>query len=171
MRTRNEILDIADSEGLTIIETTSERSGYPCALQKAIVGFNTFKDAEEFADKYEMSLCTFTQKEGWNLWYRGNKPYEPLKITASDYGGDYNELTRESLEYFFEEHVSPILENCTSIQDVKDVIEMMEELKEELETADDNQLVITYRGEYYETIQKESMEWSHDGRTYIIGVI
>ena len=43
--------NLAEVEGLEFIETTSERNGYPSNLQGAIIGFESFKQAEEIAEK------------------------------------------------------------------------------------------------------------------------
>ena len=42
------IEEITSENGLELIETTAERSGYPRGLQKAIIGFDTFDEAEKY---------------------------------------------------------------------------------------------------------------------------
>lgn len=41
--------DIADEYGLTYIETTKERSGYPSQVKGALINFKNFQQAEEVA--------------------------------------------------------------------------------------------------------------------------
>ena len=50
-------------------------------------------------------------------------------------------------------------------------IESKREVFDEIEKSEVNQKVITYMGNYYETIDKESMYFSHDTRNYVIGLI
>jgi hypothetical protein len=40
-----------------------------------------------------------------------------------------------------------------------------------IERAWSDEYVVTYRNKYYETIEKKLMEWSHDGHTYVIGLV
>lgn len=54
------IEEIASENGLELIETTAERSGYPRGLQKAIIGFDTFDEAEKLAKEYGLDIEIFT---------------------------------------------------------------------------------------------------------------
>ena len=47
----------------------------------------------------------------------------------------------------------------------------MREIYEEIKAMDENQVVITCEGRYYETIDAKSMSWNHDTKNYEIGVI
>ena len=86
----NTIEEIADEYGLDIIETVTSGNGYPENLQKALVGFETFEQAQNVADQYGMMITTFTKRDGQQLYFRnGNQTYEPLRITVEDYGDDY----------------------------------------------------------------------------------
>ena len=46
---KKDLAEIASENGLQLIETTASRTGYPERLQKAIIGFDTFEQAEELA--------------------------------------------------------------------------------------------------------------------------
>lgn len=50
-------------------------------------------------------------------------------------------------------------------------INSKKEVFEEIEKAEVHQKVITYMGDYYETIDAKSMYFSHDTRNYVIGLI
>ena len=46
---KTKTLDLAEDWGLEIVEVTKGKNGYPEGLYKAIVGFDYFKNAEDFA--------------------------------------------------------------------------------------------------------------------------
>lgn len=72
---------IAYENGLELIETTSERNGYPANLKYAIIGFNSFEEAEKIAKDNNLSIEIFTKNDGWQLYYRtGNRVHEPLRM-------------------------------------------------------------------------------------------
>ena len=143
---------IAYQNGLELIETTSERTGYPANLRHAIIGFETFEEAEKIADENNLSIEIFTKRDGWQLYYRtGNSAHEPFKNSADNYGDDYHGFTTEDIDTFYEEEVKPIFEK--------------------LELLDEDEMIITCEGRYYETIPKASMSFYFDTKTTVIGLI
>lgn len=58
--------DIAAQNGLELIDTTSARNGYPQDLQKAIIGFDTFEQAEKLAKETGLRIEFFQQHDGWD---------------------------------------------------------------------------------------------------------
>lgn len=72
--------NIAYEHGLELIETTSEASGYPRNLKKAIIGFDTFEEAQELADRYGLTVREFTKRDGWQLWVRGGRMWEEYSL-------------------------------------------------------------------------------------------
>lgn len=166
-----DLQSIAYENGLEYIESvTGGNNGYPSGIRGGIIGFSSFDEAKEFARKYDLDMCTFHKRDGWNLFERDGQPYEAMQITASDYGDDYNQFDSDDYEDFFEEEVRSMLDCCEDFDSLQNVLDNCKEIYEELGTIDETQLVITYCGRYYETIDKESMKWSHDSHKWIIGV-
>ena len=163
---------IAYEKGLEYIETTTGMNGYPQCIRGAIIGFETFEEAKELAREHGLRITTFFKRDGWQLYQRdSNTTYEPLKITSYDYGDDYSHYGEDIRDSFFEEEVQPFLSDFEDFDSLKEFIEEKEKVYDELGAIDDSQWVITYRGGYYETIDKELMSWSNDGKTWVIGVI
>lgn len=161
--------DIEANE-LEVVETTSEANGYPAFIGKAVIGFKTFEDAEDFATRHGGEVIHLSKRDGWNLWYRGYTALEPYRTSASDYGDDYQLYDSKDLENFYEEEVKPIIADFDSFEDVQKFLDAMKEVYEELQTIGDNQYVVTCQGHYYDTIDKVSMSWYHDTHSYTIGV-
>lgn len=163
---------IAYQYGLQYIETTAGMNGYPKHIRGAIIGFDTFQEAERLAEQHGLCIRTFFKRDGWLLYQRESGcTYRPLHITASDYGDDYSQLDASDCRCFFENEVKPFLEDMESFEDLKNFVEKKEKLFEELECIDDGQIVITRYGCYYETIDRELMEWSNDSKTWVIGIM
>ena len=172
MKTSELLETIAYENSLEYIETTIGMNGYPKCIRGAIIGFETFEEAEKLAKEHGLVIRTFFKRDGWQLYERNcSTTYEPLHITALDYGDDYSQLETSDRRDFFENEVKPFLEDMESFDDLKTFISRKEELFEKLEDIDDGQIVITYCGDYYETIDKNLMQWSNDGKTWVIGVM
>lgn len=172
MQHEADINDIAYEHGLEVIETTTSYYGYPKELKRAIIGFDTFEEAESLAERHDLKITKFFKKEGWQLWCRdGSRCFHPLRIRSEDYGDDYRHHHCSDDRTFFEDEVKPCLDNFDDLDSLEKFLRDKRKLLEEIESIDDSQLVISYMGRYCETIDMESMEWRHDGRTYTIGVM
>lgn len=169
---KDSLESIAYENGLQYIETTTGMNGYPQCIRGAIIGFETFEEAEKLAKEHGLVIRTFFKRDGWQLYQRdSNTTYRALHITASDYGDDYSQLETSDSRDFFENEVKPFLEDMESFDDLKTFISRKEELFEKLEDIDDGQIVITRCGDYYETIDRELMEWNNDSKTWVIGIM
>ena len=163
--------EIAEKHDLEIIETTSERNGYPRDLKLAITGFDTFEDAENLAKKYGLNIESFTSRDGWGVWYRtGGKMYKPFELDVyGDFGDNYSEESEKDVcENLSERLEEDIFENIDEkIEFIKEQLELLEEISR----ASDDGVVVSHYGEYWDTFPRESMRFSHDTRQYIIGLI
>lgn len=161
---------IAADYGLDLIETTCERDGYPSHLRYALIGFDTFQQAEEIAEHHGLQIRTYQKEDGWKLWYRTGSAHEPFQNSASDYGDNYNSFESKDADDFYEEEVKPRLENFADFDSLKRFLNEQEEILDKISMCDDDELVITCQGTYYETIDKKSMSFYHDTHSYVIGL-
>ena len=163
--------EIAEVNGLEYIETVDNWNGYPSGIQGAIIGFYNFEQAERMAERYNLSTYEFFKKDGWQLWARKGNVYSPFENGASDYGDDYGEFSKMTEYEFVENWVTPLLPDCSSFDEIKNIISKKEELFREIESLSEGEIVIAKNGEYYETIDKVSMSFYHDTKHYVIGVL
>lgn len=163
-----DLRDIAEQEGFDIIETTTGTNGYPQNLKLAIVGFENFEDAQALADKYNLDVQSFEKRDGWQLWSRNNRTmFEAYKLDVwRDFGDNYNEVDADVI-------IDSIKDNIDNLEykDVADYLREQANILEEIENAEEDEVVVTYMGEYYDTLPRESMSFYHDTRHYIIGLI
>ena len=119
-----------------------------------------------------LRITTFWKKAGWQLYVRDrNTTFEPMGISAENYGDDYMAFDSSSAESFYEDEVKPLLDDINSLEDLEKFVSGRKELLDEIKSIDETQLVIACHGHYYETVDRETMEWSFDSKTYVIGVI
>lgn len=163
--------ELADNNDLKFIETTSGNNGYPLDLMPALIGFENFDDAEEFAQEHGLQTYIFHKRDGWQLWQRSKPAYEPMTITSDDYGDDYNMVTPYELDGYYENEVKPRLDSFDDIDSLKNFVDEQESIMDELDRCNENEAVITYCGDYYDTVKVKSIEWSHDTHHYVIGVM
>ena len=169
---KRDLAEIASENGLQLIETTASRTGYSKCLRKAIIGFDTFEQAEKLAEENDLIIEIFQQRDGWDLWYRtGCTAYYPFTRSAEDFGDDYSEFSKNDLEDFYENEVQPIVSDFDSFDDLRSFLDQKEKIKDEIEDADDDEIVITCCGEYYDTIKERAMSYNYDSHSYAIGLI
>ncbi len=168
----NELVDVIEENGLELIDTTSAKNGYPQDLQKAIIGFDTFEQAEALAKENGLRIEFFQQHDGWDLWYRtGWQAGEPFLRSAEDYGDDYSEFSKKELEGFYENNVQPMVSDFEDFDSLRSFLNMEEKIKDEIEEAEEGEIVITYCGEYFDTIVEHPMAYHCDSNSYAIGLI
>ena len=169
---RPDLENIAYENGLDVITTTSARNGYPQRLQRAIIGFDTFEDAEELADVYGLSIEIFTKYDGWNLWYRtGDHAWAPFERSAEEYGDEYRQYSKDDLDGFYEREVQPNVGAFDDFASLRTYLDSMEEIRDRIEDADDNEIVLGSFGGYYDTIKKTTMSYCYDTHHFAIGLI
>ena len=150
------------------IKITSGRNGYPQNIREGVTGFSTFAEAEDFAKDNGGSVCLFHRREGWHYWENKGVAYEPMHIGYQDYGDDYNVGWEPEEEFPL---LQEMLAEAESIEDMKREIAEYEKILDVYNTIDvEEEAIVTYRNEYYETIPRQCMAWAHDTHLYEIGV-
>jgi hypothetical protein len=167
----NTILDRADELGLTIIETTSEGNGYPRNLKTAIVGFEDFEDAENFAQENGGEIIELKRKAGQQLWSRGSRAFEPFYMSTI-YGNDPN------CEIYFcgdeERFIDNVKEQIAELNDfalIQSYVEEKSEIWDEFCTLGENEFILVKDGKFEDVIEEERMDYEYDSTYYRIGVI
>ena len=160
------LADIADENDLEVVKTTCLRNGYPSNLCKAVVGFKSFEDAERIASENGLTLIWIDARDGWQLWYRGDTASEPMKITSDDFGDDFNfEYDRDDFMKRAHDVVADMAYQGEEFDDIRAYMEKAEKVADAIENMEESQVVVTYQGEYYDTIEMRPIYFSYDGRT------
>lgn len=169
---RKDLESIAEENGLEVITTTSARNGFPQRLKRAIIGFDTFEDAEKLAHEKGLSIEIFTKRDGWCLWYRdGSHALAPFERSFEEYGDEYRQWSKADLDDFYVNEVQPSVCAFDDFASLRCFLDIMEEIRNRIEDADDNEIVLASFGGYYDTIKKTTMSYCYDTRHFAIGLI
>lgn len=169
---RKDLESIAEENGLEVITTTSARNGYPQRLQRAIIGFDSFEDAEKLAHEKGLSIEIFTKHDGWSLWYRtGNHALAPFERSVEEYGDEYRQYSKQDLEGFYMNEVQPSVSAFDDFKSLRYFLLIMEEIRDKIEFADEDEIILATCGGYYDTIKKTTMWYRYDTHNFAIGLI
>lgn len=164
--------NLASQMGLELIETTSEFSGYPRDLKKAIIGFDSFEEASELAQEHGLSMEVFQKRDGWNLWYRTKKTAsEEFHLTAEIFGDDYKVFTAEDEDSFYENEVKDKVATFNSFEDINGFLMEQERIYDSVCALGSNEGVLTKDGRMLREIALHTLNYYHDTFSYAIGVI
>ena len=167
-----DFIELASQNDLDLIETTSERNGYPLDLKKAIIGFTSMEEARSVADQHDLSVEIFHKRDGWNVWYRtGRQAYEPFTRSAEDYGDDFSLFTVSDADYYYENEVQDIVADFDNFEDIEKFLKERREVYDAICNLDDDEALVTYQGRLYEIIKRHTMGYYFDTYYYAIGVI
>jgi hypothetical protein len=176
MKNQDEVITIARDADLRVIEITTGSNGYPQGLgDYGVIDFDSYETAKEFAKEHKCEVVLFHQKNGWHLWENRGNRYEPL--SADDYlrdlGDNYSSaMTIQDENNYFAEKLADLSQNFDgNLDNIKEAIKEYEKLISEIETADEDEVVITSGGRYIETIKEKMMAYSEDCDIWEIGVL
>lgn len=153
------------------VETTSARNGYPRNLQHAYIGFESFAQAQEIANEFNLQLIWLTARDGQQLWTRSDLAYRTLEITSDLFGDDYDFVSdMDDFREHISEDISQIGDELTS-EMLLDFAKILKEMEEEADNLEDDEVLVTYCGRYYRTQKLHPIEFSYDGRKTVLGAI
>lgn len=167
----NTILDRAEELGLTIIETTDNGNGHPSNLKKAVIGFEDFEDAENFAKENGGEIIELKRKAGQQLWSRGSRAFEPFYMSKI-YDNDPNcEMYFCGDEEKFTDDVKEKIAEMNDFALIQSFVEDSTEIWDEFCTLSENEFILVKDGKFEDVIEEERMDYEYDSTYYRIGVI
>lgn len=161
----------------------------PVIGNDAFIGFESYRDAEQFAKKHGGRVCIFrshqhntvlehlqdvnTVFDGVRVDY-GKEPLilnNPNLALPPDYKiasktTDYNKRMRDNLRLLLSSKESNL-----NLKQVKQLIEEYEDLIDEIESCYCDEVVITYRGKFYKKEYKNTMRFQAGDTIYVVGVL
>lgn len=167
-----DFIKLAEEKNLNLIETTSEANGYPRNLQKAIIGFESYEEAEKLAEKYGLEIEMFERRDGWDLWARRERILNAFDMANIYVEEGYDFYKVMSFEEFCErEDVQGSLKECEDFDEMQARLESFKGIFEEIEDLKEGEILI--KDNYNNTfVSKEyTMAYSYDSHQYAIGLI
>jgi len=89
--------ELNDRKNLSLVDTTSERNGYPSNTEEVIVGFSNFEAAENFAKRYNLTTVLLHKRDGWGFWAR--LQYNLYKPLEGSRGGKVMSINEDTHSY------------------------------------------------------------------------
>lgn len=168
---KTEIFDRAEELGLTIIETTSEGNGYPKNLKKAVVGFETLEEAEEFAKENGGEVIELVKKAGQQLWSRGSRAWEPFDMQKVYDDDPCCEMYFCGDEERFTDYVKEQISEMNDFALIKSFVDEKEKIWDEFGTLGEDEFILVRDGEFEEVVDCKRMYYEYDNTYYRIGVV
>lgn len=162
------------AENCQEVEVTDGANGYPENLQKAVIGFSDFEEAEEFAAKVEGEIVMLHKRDGWQFWEGQGKEIEPIQVYKKDFGDDFNKYFPTITESEFAEWTASFLsENyAESLEDMKKYLDERIELWEKIQDLEDDEFLVAENDTVvFDTYKCEAMHFYYDTHHYEIGVM
>lgn len=164
--------EIAEENNLEIVDVTTGSNGYPSNTYYAIdaTGFESFDKVAEFADDNNLDISLLHRKDGWHFYESKGRTWKPIQVSSEDYGDNYTEFSKMDEEDFINEEVKPLIEDATEFEQIQAILETKREIWEQIDLMDENEIVITHEGRYYETVSKVCLSFSEDTHNWIIAL-
>ena len=158
--------------GDDVVTTTETSWGPTHRLKKAVIGFDSYAEAQSFAESIENGILVFlTKKDGHQYWTVRDRAWAPFQLTADDYGDDFM-CYDDADEYWADIWEVLREEMLVKPADILDHLETIRNNYDTISGLDDNQQLLIHNGSFHtEVIPKKAMKWSHDTWTHTIGVM
>lgn len=163
-----EVYQLAEDNGLNVVETTEGVNGYPKNLNIAITGFDSYKEAKEFADEHNMEVVGLQKNDGWSLWEKSK--YGSTQLDATLFQSD-------DAKMFFDEddlndEINRLAEDAEDIplEDKMKAMRQFQSVYDELRYISNGELVVLENGEA-KTLDRFVTELKYDNKTIITAVM
>ena len=156
-----------------VVCTTQGTNGCQESVKSAVIGFDNFGEAEEFANRHGGVLVTLYQKNDWDLWELKGIATEPFAISADDFGECFTAYSYDQRnEWLLEakESLVSMIDDMTS----DELIEWFQdfgEICEEFDNMYDGEMLLFHKGQFDCIVKQFVVRHSYDSQTYIIGVM
>jgi hypothetical protein len=164
--------ELAELHNLAVIETTQGINGYPKNTGFALMGFDSWSQLEQLAQEHTLEIVSLHRRDGWHFWENKGRVIKPYENSSDDYGDNYSEVSKMDEEEFLKQEVMFFFEDeKESFDQIESFLKTKKEIWEEVEKMEDDEVVITHEGRYYETIKKHSLYFCHDTHNYRIALV
>ena len=168
-----DFIKLAEEQGLQLVEVTQGMNGYPKGIYKAIIGFESYKDAEEMAEKNGLERVTLRSRDGWQFYENLGRTYSPFDEYAAYPSDEYDHYTNISFDEFCaQEDVQGTLATAGDFDEMLAMLENFKEIFEQIENLGSDEVAVIHResGEG-EIIKKEYCHYHYDVWQYEIALV
>lgn len=172
MKTRTE--NLASEWGLDFVEITEGMNGSPKNLHKALMGFDTFEDAECFAREVCGDVVLLTKRDGHQFWSNRGSAFngiERCKFINESHEEFFSNI--ESFESWAIEEIEAKIGEGENIYDIKNASTIFCEIGDAIYEMREWEICIVNKGDYdFEIVNSECTRIHDDDvTTYAIAVV
>lgn len=171
---RTKTLELANEWGLDIVEVTQGVNGYPEGLYKVLKGFDTFEDAESFANEICGEVVLLTRRDGHQFWVNHGRQYEPLERAKYLNEDEDIVFTDEGeFESWCVGEIDHYLDGGLNLYDFRRMLDTMVETYEEIMQRRQDEVVIVDRRDFTAVSLHKYVTRIHDDdvTTYMLAVV
>ena len=171
---REKTLDLAYDWGLNIVEVTQGMNGYPEGLYKAVIGFDYFENAEDFAEQIGGEVVLLSRRDGHALYTNNGRAYEGIE-REKFIDEDRQEVFDSELDFeeWCVEEIEHRMNMGFNLFDFRDMIDQMCDTYDDINGRWRDEIAIVDTKDYTcETIERYATELHDDDvTTYVIAVV
>lgn len=158
--------DLASKNGLDTINVNN-------GVNNAIVGFSSFTEAKDFADKHNMRVVSFKNAGGTSNSYEVYDDYPRAAFDVLSHFEDYTKFFKGDENDFEEVDIKETVESIDfdSEKEKAEWLESMYEVKDRIANLKDGEFIyLDNSGVYSDVLKVEDTFDTHNGNSYVIGV-
>lgn len=158
--------DLASKNGLSTINVNN-------GVNNAIVGFSSFTEAKDFADKHNMRVVSFKNVGGTSNSYEVYDDYPRAAFDVLSHFEDYTKFFKGDENDFEEVDIKETVESIDfdSEKEKAEWLESMYEVKDRIANLKDGEFIyLDNSGVYSDVLKVEDTFDTHNGNSYVIGV-
>lgn len=162
------ISELANQSNLSVINIGTS---FGLKEGEAVVGFTSFQEAVDFAEKNNMKVATFKNEGETSATYT---LFDESPRAGFDVLGNYEDFTKffkGDAENFQEVDIDETLENSDFTEDEREeFLKDMNLVKDRIENLAEDEFIYLDNSGYSESMKKEDTSMLQDGNLYVIGV-
>ena len=158
-----EIRGLAHDYGYNSVDTKSGGA--------AVVGFDTWEEAEKFADMQGLRLALLSRRDGARLFEGDNDYllYAP-KVDYEDFGGEW-QYDGSTEEEAVADGMKGFIEGMDDVCAIEEAAIRFAEIWEAVQGLGDDEILVVFDNLKFEAHQEHTMDWWRDGSRYVVGSV
>lgn len=167
---------IANENGLKVVATTSNRTGYPRNEGYALTDFETWEQAEKVSSENGLELFWGWQKDGWHHWYIGDWAMHPMTYEEAFCKDCFRfhysvDEYRQELADDLKEDIEMMREDDATEDEINEFTEKATKQNEETMKMveryyTNGYVIVLHNGEFYDTCPREMLCFREDVKTF-----
>lgn len=171
---KEKTLKLAQMWRLNEVTITQGMNGYPKGLYKVLTGFDTFEDAEYFAEEIKGETILIAKKNGWNFWVNKGRVFEGIdRAYFIDENNEEMFTNVNSFESWAKEEIESMLRMGDNIYDIRNACIGLCNISDDIYKMHKHKICIVAKSTYdYDIVDRYTTQLhDNDVTTYAIAVI